>query len=134
MKPLKVNRKLAVLSLLALGGTAGAAVTQCTAIYTSNYDSSNVGNISAINMQTGAPMFTLASNQTSPNAVGLNPSDGYVYWVDQTVNAQGILFPQYSSKVYREKADGTGSVQQVGVISKGSNNADIIGGTFDARR
>ena len=76
-------------------------------------------------------MFTPVTGQTSIyiNAVSLNPVDGYLYWVDRTpLQTAGY----YYFNVYRKKADGSGSVQNVGFINRGSSNAQLIAGGFDA--
>ncbi|WP_339097435.1 hypothetical protein WDJ50_16550 [Deinococcus sp. VB142] len=127
---------LRLLPLLTLGtfSAAQAASTYCTAVYASS--SSDIG---AFNPKDGSLMFTPVTGQTNinVNAVSLNPVDGYLYWVDQTAQAQyggtlGLVFQYYYFNVYRKKADGSGSVQNVGYINRGSNNADLIAGGFDA--
>lgn len=105
--------------LLTLGAFSAAQTssTYCTAIY-----SSSSSDIAAFNPKDGSLMFTPVTGQSNANAVSLNPMDGYLYWVDQTAQAQygglfGLTLQYYYFNVYRKKADGSGSVQNVGYIN-----------------
>ena len=117
------------LPLLTLGvfSAAQASSTYCTAVY-----ASTSSDIAAFNPKDGSLMFTPVTGQTNINlnAVSLNPVDGYLYWVDQqSVNPS--LSNNYNN-VYRKKADGSGSVENVGRINRGSSSTDLIAGGFDA--
>lgn len=125
-----LNRLIALLFVL-IGSAAHAVATECTAVY-----SSTSTNISAFNIQSGALMFSPVINRTEVNAVGLNPNDGKLYWVDQTVRSYTDAYGNlnfYYAWIYRRNADGTGAEDTVGYINLGTNsNAPVIGGTFDA--
>lgn len=110
---------------VALGMSAGATSTYCTAVYVSTSTAGGgTADTYAINTDTGANMFTAVSGQTSTNAMSLNPVDGYLYW-SKTGSTSG------TATVWRQKADGSGSPVQVGTIT-GITSLPLLGGGFDA--
>ncbi|WP_159065964.1 DUF7933 domain-containing protein [Deinococcus ficus] len=83
---------------------------------------STATNIGAFNMTSGTQSSTPVTGQTRINAISINPVDGYLYWVQN----DGVS----SVKVYREKADGSGTPAQVGYFSGTTDS--MVGGGFDA--
>ncbi|MFC6660914.1 beta strand repeat-containing protein [Deinococcus multiflagellatus] len=105
------------LGMAALGSTAQAAASYCTAVYSVQTTPA----ISAINPSTGAQLRSFGITGADPNAQALNPADGLLYYFDRNTNPETLY--RLDPKV------GAPSATAVGQMTN-SFGSTLVGATF----